>query len=60
MPKVSRAIYWQVGALVSCNCLRNRAFAFPPDRQFYRGIATARDELGCMGSRLLSAAFRRL
>src|SRR6266849_8214563 len=43
-----------------CTCTGNCAFALPSDRRFYRNIATARDELGCLGSRLLPATFCRL
>ena len=50
MLKVSRAICWQVGALVIAIVFAIVLFALPSDRQFYRGIATARDELGCMGA----------
>ena len=60
MPKVSRAICWQVGALVVAIVFAIVLSRFLPIVSFDRGIATARDELGCMGSRLLPAAFRRL
>ena len=42
------------------NCSGNCAFALRSDCQFYRSIATARDELGGLGGYLLSAAFCRL
>ena len=60
MLKVSRAICWQVGALVIAIVIGNRAFALPSDRQFYREVSQQRVMSWDVESRLLPAAFRRL